>query len=59
MEELEFSNRIDLTELHEGINTIKKEIAKVIVGQKNMVNLLLTANLLLNNKPSFKVFFNK
>ncbi|MDO3693748.1 MoxR family ATPase [Wenyingzhuangia sp. chi5] len=43
MEELEFTNRIDLTELHEGINTIKKEISKVIVGQKNMVNLLLTA----------------
>ncbi|GGF61760.1 AAA family ATPase [Wenyingzhuangia marina] len=43
MEELEFTNRIDLTELHEGINTIKQEISKVIVGQKNMVNLLLTA----------------
>ncbi|MDO6800856.1 MoxR family ATPase [Wenyingzhuangia sp. 1_MG-2023] len=43
MEELEFSNRIDLTELHQGINTIKQEISKVIVGQKNMVNLLLTA----------------
>lgn len=43
MEELEFSNRIDLTELHQGIETIKKEISKVIVGQKHMVNLLLTA----------------
>ncbi|NJB81548.1 AAA family ATPase [Wenyingzhuangia aestuarii] len=43
MEELEFSNRIDLTELHQGINTIKQEISKVIVGQKHMVNLLLTA----------------
>ncbi|NIJ44198.1 MoxR-like ATPase [Wenyingzhuangia heitensis] len=43
MEELEFSNRIDLTELHQGITTIKQEISKVIVGQKDMVNLLLTA----------------
>lgn len=43
MEELEFTNRIDLSELHEGIKTIKNEISKVIVGQKNMVNLLLTA----------------
>lgn len=43
MEELEFSNRIDLTELHKGIQDIKQEISKVIVGQKNMVNLLLTA----------------
>ncbi|MGY5351816.1 AAA family ATPase [Wenyingzhuangia sp. IMCC45533] len=43
MEELEFTSRIDLSELHKGINTIKSEISKVIVGQKNMVNLLLTA----------------
>lgn len=43
MEELEFSNRIDLTELHTGIQNIKEEISKVIVGQKQMVNLLLTA----------------
>ncbi|MGY6648984.1 AAA family ATPase [Wenyingzhuangia sp. IMCC45574] len=43
MEELEFSNRINLAELHKGIQDIKEEISKVIVGQKNMVNLLLTA----------------
>lgn len=43
MEELEFTNRIDLSELHKGINSIKSEISKVIVGQKKMINLLLTA----------------
>ena len=42
-EELEFTSRIDLSELQAGIETIKSEISKVIVGQKNMVNLLLTA----------------
>jgi len=43
MEELKFSNRIDLTELHESIKQLKQELSKVIVGQKNMINLLLTA----------------
>lgn len=43
MEELEFNSRIDLSELHQGVQNIKTEISKVIVGQKNMINLLLTA----------------
>ena len=43
MEELKFTNRIDLTELQNEIHKIKEEISKVIVGQKNMINLLLTA----------------
>ncbi|WP_010135590.1 AAA family ATPase [Ochrovirga pacifica] len=43
MEELEFSNRIDLSELHSGVQNLKQELSKVIVGQKHMLNLLVTA----------------
>lgn len=42
MEE-EFKNRIDLTPLNTYIGRIKEEIAKVIVGQEQMVDLLITA----------------
>lgn len=42
-QEESFQNRIDLTELHEKTKQIKTEIAKVIVGQRQMVDLLLTA----------------
>ena len=38
-----FTNRIDLTELQEGITQIKEEISKVIVGQKNMIDMLIAA----------------
>lgn len=41
--EIQFENRLDLQELQESVAQIKSEISKVIVGQKNLVNLLLTA----------------
>ncbi len=40
---LDFKNRIDLTELLEGITLIKNEIGKVIVGQKGMIDLLIAS----------------
>ncbi|MBS1486200.1 MAG: MoxR family ATPase [Bacteroidetes bacterium] len=43
MEENTFQSRIDLGLLTEQVNTIKKEIGKVIVGQEQMVELLITA----------------
>lgn len=42
MEE-EFKSRIDLTPLNTYVGRIKEEIAKVIVGQEQMVDLLITA----------------
>jgi MoxR-like ATPase len=36
-------NRIDLSQLNEAVNKIKTEIAKVIVGQDQMVELLIAA----------------
>ncbi len=42
MEEV-FKNRIDLSALHESVSKIKTEIAKVIVGQENTVELLIAA----------------
>lgn len=42
MDEL-FKSRIDLTLLQEGVTKIKAEIARVIVGQHEMVELLITA----------------
>ena len=41
--EQEFENRIDLSGLQEGANKLREEIGKVIVGQKAMVDLILTA----------------
>jgi len=43
MEEGVFENRIDLSALNESINKIREEIGKVIVGQEQMVDLLITA----------------
>lgn len=40
---LEFENRIDLSELQESVYQIKSQLGKVIVGQKNMIDLLLVA----------------
>ncbi len=40
---LEFENRIDLTELQESVFNIKDQLGKVIVGQKNMIDLLIVA----------------
>ncbi|WP_404984189.1 AAA family ATPase [Chryseobacterium sp. M5] len=39
----EFHSRIDMIELRENLNKVKTEIAKVIVGQENMVEHLLAA----------------
>lgn len=41
--DLEFKSRLDLQELQQSVQQIKAELAKVIVGQKQMVNLLMTA----------------
>ena len=43
MEQEEFKNRIDLTQLKESTDRIRQEIAKVIVGQQRMVDLFLVA----------------
>ncbi|MBC8753813.1 MoxR family ATPase [Kordia sp. YSTF-M3] len=40
---LSFTNRVDLTELQEGIHKIRHELSKVIVGQKGMIDMLITA----------------
>ncbi|MEO9569903.1 MAG: MoxR family ATPase [Polaribacter sp.] len=40
-ENLAFENRINLSELQENIFKIKKELQKVIVGQKEMMDLLI------------------
>ena len=39
----EFENRLDLSQLKAGVEKIKAEIGKVIVGQEQMVDLILTA----------------
>lgn len=39
----EFQSRIDMIELRESLHKVKTEIAKVIVGQENMVEHLLAA----------------
>ncbi|WP_299334081.1 MoxR family ATPase [uncultured Psychroserpens sp.] len=41
--DISFKNRIDLTELQEGIALIKNEIGKVIVGQKGMIDMLIAS----------------
>ena len=43
MEENLFENRIDLSELNKQVETIREEIRKVIVGQDEMIKLLITA----------------
>lgn len=42
-EDISFSNRIDLSELKNGIALIKTEIEKVIVGQKEMIDMLIAS----------------
>lgn len=42
-EQLEFESRIDLSELQENVFKIKEQLQKVIVGQKEMIDLLLVA----------------
>lgn len=43
MEETFFELRTDLSNLQQSVETLKREIAKVVVGQEQMVELLLTA----------------
>jgi len=40
---LAFQNRLDLTELQQNVNNIKQEISKIIVGQKDMVDMLIAS----------------
>jgi MoxR-like ATPase len=40
---LEFENRINLSELQDAVFQIKQQLQKVIVGQKHMIDLLLVA----------------
>ena len=40
---LEFENRINLAELQESVFKIKQQLQKIIVGQKDMMDLLLVA----------------
>lgn len=42
-QEVAFENRIDLKELQESVYIIKQQLQKVIVGQKEMMDLLLVA----------------
>lgn len=43
MEEPTFQNRIDLSRLQQAVNSIKQEINKIIVGQDDMIELLIAA----------------
>jgi MoxR-like ATPase len=43
MEEKVFANRVDLSVLNDSIRQIRQEIGKVIVGQEQMIDLLVTA----------------
>jgi MoxR-like ATPase len=43
MEEKTFANRVDLSALNESLLRIREEIGKVIVGQHQMIDLLVTA----------------
>jgi len=42
-ENLEFTNRIDLSELQEAVEAIRTELHKVIIGQKEMINMLIAS----------------
>ncbi len=42
-ENLSFENRLDLSELQNAVANIRSELSKVIVGQKSMVDMLITA----------------
>lgn len=41
--DINFENRIDLSELQQGVTAIRDEISKVIVGQNNMLDLLVAS----------------
>ncbi|XCF07872.1 MoxR family ATPase [Tamlana crocina] len=40
---LEFKNRLDLSGLQQSVNQIKQEVGKVIVGQKDLVDMLIAS----------------
>ncbi len=40
---MEFESRIDLSDLHEAVTDIRAEVGKIIIGQQNTIDLLLTA----------------
>ncbi len=40
---LEFKNRLDLSELQRSVQQIKQELSKVIVGQKDMLDMLVAS----------------
>lgn len=40
---MDFESRIDLSELQEAVANIRAEIGKIIIGQQNTIDLLLTA----------------
>lgn len=42
-EDISFKSRIDLSELKDGITLIKNEVEKVIVGQKEMIDMLIAS----------------
>ena len=43
MEENLFQNRIDLSRLQQAVSSIKNEVGKIIVGQEQMIDLLIAA----------------
>ncbi|MCE3279270.1 MAG: hypothetical protein K0S44_1461 [Bacteroidetes bacterium] len=43
MEESEFQNRVDLNDLKQAVQNIKTEVGKIIVGQEDMIELLIAA----------------
>ena len=43
MEDQVFQNRVDLTGLQQAVQNIKKEVNKIIVGQDDMIELLIAA----------------
>lgn len=42
-ENLEFTNRIDLSELQQAVEAIRTELHKVIIGQKEMIDMLIAS----------------
>tara|TARA_R110002049_G_scaffold67972_3_gene176256 strand:+ start:3856 stop:4875 length:1020 start_codon:yes stop_codon:yes gene_type:complete len=42
-DQIEFKNRLDVSELQENVFKIKEQLQKVIVGQKDMLDLLIVA----------------
>ena len=43
MEEQVFQNRVDLSGLQQAVTNIKREVNKIIVGQDDMIELLIAA----------------